>query len=90
MENHGELIIALRPSDVLNDLKKAYEQPEEKGMPPQCDHIVLTLEPFIGTAGNNFDTIEDIRSSVEYWRRFVPRDGMPLDEVLALSAINWN
>jgi len=28
--------------------------------------------------------VEEIAASVEYWRRFIPRDGMHLSEALAL------
>lgn len=74
----------VKAPDVLRDIAKAYENPPEKGLPPKCEHIVLTLEPFISTAGNSYDAVEDIVASVEYWRSFVPKDGMTLEEILAL------
>jgi len=69
---------------VLRAIAKSYEQEEEDGMPPYCDEIALTLEPFIGTAGNCYDAVEEIADSVEYWRKFIPKDGMRLSEILAL------
>ena len=53
-------------------------------MPAKCDEIALTLEPFVGTAGNIYDACEEIAVSVEYWRQFIPRDGMRLSEISAL------
>lgn len=51
-------------------------------MPPKCGEVVMTLEPFIGTAGNTYDLRADLDISVRYWREWIPRDGMPLSEIL--------
>lgn len=72
----------IRGDEVLHSIGKAYEREPEAGMPPPCSRIVLTLEPFIGTAGNNYEALEQIAQSVAYWRQFIPRDGMPLSEAL--------
>lgn len=69
---------------VIRSIIESYDRPEEPGMPPRCEEIALTLEPFVGTAGSIFDACEEIAVSVEYWRQFVPRDGMRLSEVRAL------
>ena len=53
-------------------------------MPAPCEEIVLTLEPFIATAANVYDFLDDLEQSVRYWRRFLPRDGMTLQEAAAL------
>lgn len=66
---------------VLNALKESFCQKAEKLMPPMCDEIVLTFEPFISTAGNTYDLIADIQESVAYWRRWIPKDGMCLSEI---------
>jgi sugar phosphate isomerase/epimerase len=64
---------------VLRALKASYETPPEKGMPPRCDKIYLTLELFFPTAAVVKDCLDDVRESAAYWRRFVPQDGMRLD-----------
>lgn len=69
------------PEMVLSALQSAYLQPATDGMPPVCEEIVLTLEPFIGTAGNVYDLIEELRESVAYWRKWIPEDGMRLSEI---------
>ncbi len=76
----------IRAEAVLKALVRAYEAPDAPGLPPKAQEVVLTLEPFIATAGNNYDLIEEIEQSVVYWRQFVPRDGMRLSEISAALA----
>lgn len=64
---------------LLRALKKAYDQPEEAGMPKRCEAIFLTLELFCGTAAIPRDFLRDYAESVAYWRQFVPKDGLALD-----------
>lgn len=72
---HGE--------QLLRALEKAYTQEMPSNLPPACQRITLTLEPFIGTAGNIYDAVDELRDSVAYWRRFIPKDGMRLSELIA-------
>ena len=51
-------------------------------MPPKCGEITLTFEPFIATAGNTFDLLDDIAASVACWRKWVPKDGVRLSEII--------
>ncbi len=69
---------------VLRAIAQSYVNPEEAGLPPRCEKIVLTLEPFIGTAGNIYDAVAELQASAAYWRRFIPQDGMHLSELLAI------
>jgi hypothetical protein len=43
------------------------------------------LEPFLSTAAHPRAQLEAVAESVAWWRRYVPRDGMALAEVLAAS-----
>jgi sugar phosphate isomerase/epimerase len=65
---------------VLKAIKKSYELKEE-GMPPKVEKIYLTLEIFSSTADINEDIIYKLKESVKYWRKFVPEDGLGLDEI---------
>ena len=47
-------------------------------MPDRCEKIYLTLEVFGGTADLPVDIEYKIKDSVEYWRKFIPEDGMVL------------
>lgn len=67
---------------VLKAIKASYRQKEEAGMPPMCKKIYLTLEMFSSTADINEDIIYKLKESVKYWRRFIPVDGLMLDELV--------
>jgi hypothetical protein len=71
-------------ADLLKALKKSYEQAYDADMPSKSDEIYLTLELFSGTTSIMHDVLKDCRESVAYWRQFVPRDGLYLDELIGL------
>lgn len=79
-ENNARGVV--RAEAFLRDLAAAYAQPEDPSMPPRCGEVVLTLEPFISTAGSAYDLLEELEESVAYWRGFIPRDGMRLSEIV--------
>jgi hypothetical protein len=56
-------------------------------MPPVCDEIYLTLEIFAGTSEMNRDILHKILESVQYWRQYIPQDGIKLSEALRLIAL---
>lgn len=70
--------------NVLESLYKSFMQQDDPTLPPKCSEVVLTLEPFISTAGDNYTEIKNLAASVEYWRQYIPRDGMHLSEAIAL------
>ena len=78
----------IRGKEVLMGLYESFCQPEDATLPPKCNKVVLTLEPFISTAGDNYTEIRNLEASVTYWRQFIPKDGMRLSEVIA--ALNKN
>jgi hypothetical protein len=41
----------------------------------------MTLELLVETAAIMHDFMSDIRESVSWWRRWIPQDGMYLDEL---------
>ena len=65
---------------VIKSIAESYS--DETELVPKCDSIYLTLEPFISTSGNVYDAVYDIKQSVDYWRQFVPYDGITLDEAM--------
>jgi len=38
---------------------------------------------FTPTSAINNDALEDLRETVNYWRRFIPEDGMKLDKLVS-------
>jgi len=79
-ENNSKGIIS--GECLLRAIKESYENNIEDGMPGRCGRIYLTLEVFTSTASINIETLKDYALSVEYWRKFVPEDGMRLDELV--------
>lgn len=71
----------IKGDKVIAALKKAYAEADDPNMPEKCDEIMLTLEPFTGTADINRAALSKLRETVEYWRQFIPRDGMILSEL---------
>lgn len=67
---------------ILTAIKESYDRHQEKGMPNKTGAIYLTLEAFAATASINSLTLKDYAQSVDYWRRFVPQDGLYLDDLL--------
>ncbi len=53
----------VKPDEVFAALRRAYAQPEDPAMPPRCGEIVMTLEPFLGTADSPHDLLGDIAES---------------------------
>lgn len=78
-ENNQKGIV--KPDAFIRALKASYDMPDDPAMPPKCGEITLTFEPFIATAGNTFDLLDDIAAGVECWRRWIPKDGMRLSEI---------
>ncbi|MFP4380401.1 MAG: TIM barrel protein [Candidatus Sumerlaeia bacterium] len=67
---------------VLRAIASAYEAETDPALPPRCKDIYLTLEVFSSTADYPDAILERQQKSVEYWRKFVPKDGMDLDQLL--------
>ncbi len=72
----------IHPAQVLAALARSYAAPAPAGLPPRCAEIYLTLEVFAATADLPVDILAGLQASVAYWRRWVPRDGVGLDELL--------
>jgi hypothetical protein len=48
---------------------------------PPVEDIYLTIEMFSGTVERPARILANLRETAAYWRRFVPEDGMRLDEI---------
>ncbi len=71
----------IKGEKVIEALKKAYSAPDDPNMPKKCSDIMLTLEPFTGTADINRSALIKLRETVSYWRKFIPCDGVKLSEL---------
>ena len=75
----------VEPQKLLESLIESYQNEELPGMPPRCKEITLTLELFFDTAEYPFYIRSQLLESVEYWRKFIPEDGMRLNELPCLK-----
>jgi hypothetical protein len=67
---------------LVQALAAAYSAEPGAALPPWCEDIYLTLEVFAGTADLPVDILRGLAESVEYWRRYVPKDGLTIQELL--------
>lgn len=67
---------------VLRALLKSYQQEVNICMPPRIEDIYLTLEIFSKTNDRPDEIIRRLKYSVDYWRQFIPEDGIELDELV--------
>ena len=74
------------PARILQSICRHYERSQEvqegPSMPPRVGTITLTLEMFSATADYHHVILERLRETVAYWRRFVPEDGMTVDQLV--------
>ena len=72
----------VRGDEVLSALLASFRQPEQPGMPPRVREIFITLEIFASTAETDREILHKLAESVEYWRQYIPEDGLPLDALV--------
>ncbi len=72
----------IKGADVLKAIKISYDKKTDSAMPEKCDELYLTIEAFTNTASINKDTLSDYKVSVDYWRQFIPEDGISLDKLI--------
>jgi hypothetical protein len=72
----------VRAEEVLRAIADSYKCQPEPDLPPRCEEIYLTLEIFSKTADLPNEIMGRLEDSVEYWRRYVPKDGLSIDELI--------
>ena len=68
---------------VLRALLQSCQRQESPSMPKPCSDIYLTLEVFSGTSEPPSGIIRKLQESLRYWRRWIPEDGVTLDQLVA-------
>jgi sugar phosphate isomerase/epimerase len=63
-------------------IKKSYDSQEE--IIPPVSEIFLSFELFFSNMSLKFDILSQLKETLNYWRRFIPEDGMTLDEIIEL------
>ncbi len=82
-ENESDGII--HPVKVLEALRDCYASEAEEGMPERCEDIYLIQELYLSTKDVGYQGIHKLTTSTNYLRRFIPKDGMRLSELLRLN-----
>jgi len=66
---------------VLQAIKASFEKPQNPQV-KKVDRIYLTIEVFASTGSINYYTIKELQDTVNYWRQFIPADGLRLDQLV--------
>lgn len=82
--SENNLLGIIEPRKVLSALAASYQRPQPPGMPPMCKEIFLTLEIFSRTSQRPREILDMMRRSVEYWRKYIPEDGMYLEDATGI------
>lgn len=72
----------IKPDKLFKALHKSYLSPVEVGFPPVAENIYLTFEIFGSTSETSRNILSKMRESIEYWRKYIPEDGMKLSEIV--------
>jgi D-erythrulose 1-phosphate 3-epimerase len=67
---------------LLKAIAKSYDSQIEPGMPPLAEDIYLSFEIFASNVEKKNDIIKKLKQTLEYWRKFVPKDGVTLDKLI--------
>ena len=68
---------------MLNAIWESYLATPEDGMPKKVDNIYLSFELFFSNTTNINKGLKELKDSVEYWRQFIPEDGLELEELIS-------
>lgn len=80
MEPYNEKGI-IQPAKVIRALAASYKKGEKDGLPQPIKDICLTFEIFSLNSEYARDILYKLRKSVEYWREFIPEDGLSLSSL---------
>lgn len=70
------------PVKILEAIKESYDQPIDPTMPKRTEDIYMAFELFFGVTSFREDIIDQVKKSVEYFRKVIPEDGLTVDELL--------
>ncbi len=72
----------IHPEKVLESIYKFYTKEHIQGSAEPVKEIFLTLEMFGGTAEFQQDIDDKLKETVNYWRKYIPEDGLKLDKLI--------
>jgi len=79
-ENNARGII--RGDRLLGSIKKSYELNHADPLQEMVEDIYLSFEIFASNIETGREIIAKLKQTVDYWRKWVPEDGMKVDELI--------
>lgn len=67
---------------LLESIAKSFEKQRDKNLPPSVEDIYLSFEIFSSNIDTKREIIYRLKETLEYWRKFIPQDGMSLEKLL--------
>lgn len=67
---------------LFDAIKQSYD--ETDNIQPPVEDIYLSFELFFSNMDTKRSILDALKKTLEYWRRFVPEDGITLDEIIKL------
>lgn len=75
----------IEPLKILEALEESYKKPQAKDMPEKSEDIYLTLELYASTKDISYQVLYGLKKTVEYWRKYIPEDGMHLSQLIKMN-----
>lgn len=74
----------VKGEELLRAIAKAYQKEPDPALPPRVNDIYLSFEIFAANVEKKVDIIKKLKQTLEYWRQFIPEDGLPLNELIEI------
>lgn len=72
----------IKGDKLLLAIKKSYDMNGETPLQGLVEDIYLSFELFFANVETKKDILTKLRQTIDYWRDFVPEDGVPLNELV--------
>jgi len=76
----------IKPDKVLAAYAKSFAASAEEGMPPPVENLYLSFEVFASNTESNREVLHKLQQSHDYWRQYIPEDGMLLGDLAAVAS----
>ena len=67
---------------LLASIKKSYEMNADKPLQELAPEIYLSFEIFSSNTETKTEILTKLKQSIDYWRQFVPEDGISVDQLM--------
>ena len=73
---------AVKGNLLLESIAKSFEKKRDKDLPSFIEDIYLSFEIFSSNTDTKREIISRLKETIEYWRKFIPQDGISLEKLL--------